>query len=385
VKVVVIGGFLGAGKTTMMARVARLLEADGKRVAVVLNDQGDRLVDTEFSRAQGLAAGEVTGGCFCCRFDDLASVAIDLISDREAEVVLAEAVGSCADLNATVIRPLREYHGGRFEVAPLTVMVDPYWLKDLVGDVRDERGSVLPVSEGLVPYLFRKQLEEADVIALNKVDLLSEAEVAGLRRSLQSTFPYAQVVATSAETGQGTSTLLELWSTPTRITRDADLETGRTLEIDYRRYADAEAELAWLNTTLEVRTSERAGSFRPAEWVSLFLSGLSAECENRRYAIGHAKVQLSTHGGCWTKASLVRAGDDPVLGPEQQTEAVQGELLVNARVEADPKSLQGMVRRLISSTNEALKIDSKTVHAQCFRPAPPKPTHRPAGTGGSTQ
>jgi G3E family GTPase len=384
VKVVVIGGFLGAGKTTMMARVARLLEADGKRVAVMLNDQGDRLVDTEFSRAQGLAASEVTGGCFCCRFDDLASVTMDLISDREAEVVLAEAVGSCADLNATVIRPLREYYGERFEVAPLTVMVDPYRLKDLTGDVRDERRSVLPVSEGLVTYLFRKQLEEADIIALNKVDLLSEAEVEGLRRSLQSAFPYARVVATSAETGQGASTLLKLWSTPTRINCDADPGTGRPLEIDYRRYADAEAELAWLNTTLEVRTSERAGSFRPAEWVRLFLSGLSAECEDRRYAIGHVKVQLSTLGG-WTKASLVRAGDDPVLGPQQWTEADQGELLVNARVEADPKSLQGMVRRLISSTNEALKTYSETVHAQCFRPAPPKPTHHLAGTGGSKQ
>ena len=122
---IVVGGFLGAGKTTAITWLAHSLQAMGKRTAMVMNDQGERLVDTAYGRASGLSVGEVTGGCFCCRFDDLAATTIALVERDGVEVVLAEAVGSCTDLTATVIRPLRAYFRERFSVAPLTVLIDP--------------------------------------------------------------------------------------------------------------------------------------------------------------------------------------------------------------------------------------------------------------------
>jgi G3E family GTPase len=363
---IVFGGFLGAGKTTMMMRVAQMIEASGKRVGVIMNDQGDQLVvDTGFGRARGFDVAEVTGGCFCCRFDALVSTTAGLVDDLRADVVLAEAVGSCADLNATVIRPLKEYYGERFEVAPLVVMVDPSRLKDLTGEPVFE-GNGVSAPEDLVPYLFRKQIEEAHVIVLNKADLLPEGEAEGLVGLLQSTFPHARTIAASAETGAGVDALLELLS---MLSEGAH----RKLEIDYRLYADAEAELAWLNTTLKVRGNGQ--QFRPAEYVDLFLSKLSAECERRGYVVGHAKVQLTTPDG-WTKASLVRAGDEPVIASRQRTDADGGELLVNARVEADPTALEGLVRVLVASNDEIMGTVSEPVHTQSFRPAPPQPTHR---------
>jgi len=60
-----VGGFLGAGKTTALLRLARHLEAQGKRAAVIVNDQSTGLVDTALAAAAGFAVGEVTGGCFC--------------------------------------------------------------------------------------------------------------------------------------------------------------------------------------------------------------------------------------------------------------------------------------------------------------------------------
>src|SRR5262249_27717494 len=71
VRFVMVGGFLGAGKTTTIVRLARHYRAQGKRVGVVTNDQAHDLVDTNALRAQGLAVEEVPGACFCCRFDDL--------------------------------------------------------------------------------------------------------------------------------------------------------------------------------------------------------------------------------------------------------------------------------------------------------------------------
>ena len=69
--IVVVGGFLGSGKTSLILAAARLLEQRGMRCAVILNDQGKELVDTRHAEAQGVLAREVTGGCFCCRFSDL--------------------------------------------------------------------------------------------------------------------------------------------------------------------------------------------------------------------------------------------------------------------------------------------------------------------------
>src|SRR5829696_8894510 len=71
VRFVMIGGFLGAGKTTTIARLARQYQTQGKRVGVVTNDQAHDLVDTNALRSQGLSVEEVPGACFCCRFEDL--------------------------------------------------------------------------------------------------------------------------------------------------------------------------------------------------------------------------------------------------------------------------------------------------------------------------
>src|SRR5258708_4891184 len=176
VLLIVVGGFLGAGKTTALTWLAQSLEALGKRTAVVMNDQGDMLVDSALGRSIGLTIAEVTGGCFCCRFDELAAKTISLVEQQSVEVVLAEAVGSCTDLSATVIRPLRAYFGERFAVAPLTVLVDPARLREL--QVADDSMSAR------MRYLFDKQLEDACTLVLTKQDLLAPADLAPLLNAL---------------------------------------------------------------------------------------------------------------------------------------------------------------------------------------------------------
>jgi len=120
--IVLVGGFLGSGKTSLILAAARVLEQRSLRCAVILNDQGDELVDTHFADAQGVIAREVTGGCFCCRFSDLMEV-IEKLRPRMPDVIFAEPVGSCTDISATVIGPLREQFDS-YRVAPFTVLAD---------------------------------------------------------------------------------------------------------------------------------------------------------------------------------------------------------------------------------------------------------------------
>src|SRR5437660_12657259 len=174
---VMVGGFLGAGKTTTLARLARFYTGRGQKVGLVTNDQAQNLVDTNSLRAQGFAVEEVPGACFCCRFNDLVGKVGELEDARRPDVILAEPVGSCTDLVATVVQPLKDLYGNRFEVAPYPVLFKPsHGLKIL----RNETGS------GFSPkaaYIFRKQLEEADAIVINRIDEIMPAvltEVTGL-------------------------------------------------------------------------------------------------------------------------------------------------------------------------------------------------------------
>src|SRR5213595_3012944 len=166
VRFVMVGGFLGAGKTTALGRLARLYQARGQRVGVVTNDQAHDLVDTNTFRAQGLATEEVPGACFCCRFDDLIGKVGALSAGERPDVILAEPVGSCTDLVATVVQPLKDLYGDRFEVGPYPVLFKPsHGLKILRGDA----------GSGFSPkaaYIFLKQLEEADAVVVNRLDEL---------------------------------------------------------------------------------------------------------------------------------------------------------------------------------------------------------------------
>src|SRR5262249_10402523 len=117
-RLVMIGGFLGAGKTTAISRLARYCVGPGQRVGLGMNDQAQDLVDTNSLRAQGFAVEEVAGACFCCRFDDLVGKVGRLQEGERPDVILAEPVGSCTDLVATVVQPLRDLYRERFEVAP---------------------------------------------------------------------------------------------------------------------------------------------------------------------------------------------------------------------------------------------------------------------------
>src|SRR5438094_4640347 len=168
---VMLGGFLGAGKTTAMARLARHYMNRGQRVGLGTNDQAQELVDTTSLRAQGFPVEEVAGACFCCRFDDLVGKVGQLQQGERPDVILAEPVGSCTDLVATVVQPLRDLYGSRFEVAPYPVLFKPSHGLPILRN--ESPGAFSPKAV----YIFRKQLEEADAIVLNRIDELSPATV----------------------------------------------------------------------------------------------------------------------------------------------------------------------------------------------------------------
>ena len=356
---IMIGGFLGAGKTTTIGRLASHFMAQGQKVAIVTNDQTTDLVDTHNLRAQGFDVGEVAGSCFCCNFNELTATVERLSSSSLPDVVLAEPVGSCTDLVATVIRPLVQIYQRPFDVAPYGVILKPsHGLKILR---RDSQGGFSPKAE----YIFRKQLEEADFIILNRIDELTAIEIAEISSLLQTDFPERPIVNTSARTGAGFETLLEFLGQRGAFGR-------RLLDVDYDVYAEGEAELGWLNSQVTVRAA------RPFDLDKLLLDligRLREALADANAETAHLKV-IGMADGNYAVANLVSSVNQPELSLASGCKVTQANLVVNARVATDPEMLEGLVRSQIALACEALGASQHVDTLQSFRPGRPVPTHR---------
>jgi len=341
--IVIVGGFLGSGKTSLILSAARLLEKRGLRCAVILNDQGVELVDTRHAEMQGALTREVTGGCFCCKLSDLMST-FEELRTRSVDVIFAEPVGSCTDISATVFAPLRDEFD-RFRVAPFTVLVDPSRATEMRSQDADS-----PLA-----FLFQKQLQEADLVCMTKADLYPDA--AGL--------PGVETRYMSAKTGQGVVEWLdEILS--------GRLEAGKTtLEIDYAQYARAEAALAWLNLSF---TLEPAVPVSPALAVGPFFDGIHDALSEAGISIAHLKVFDRSPTG-WLKVAVTANGEEPIVeGNLDASPAARHELLVNLRAKGDAAEVQQLVEEQLQKL-DGRKLD---LRLNCFSPAPPKPERRVA-------
>jgi G3E family GTPase len=359
IKFIALSGFLGAGKTTTLVAAANALQAQGHRVAVVTNDQGTELVDTKLVRSGLDAVAEVTGGCFCCRFEDLMAVVEKLLLDGDVDVVIAEAVGSCTDLQATVVRPLRKFHGDQFAVAPLATVVDPLRLRAFSRAA--ERGE--PESD--LSYLFRQQITEADVIAINKVDTVSPADLDAIVADLRAAHPGATVVGYSARTGAGLPDLLAAWEGDATWTDD--------LDIDYDRYAAAEAQLAWLNQEFQIAAT--GDGFNPVAWGSAVLTHLARFAADQAAEVGHAKLTVDTDAGM-TKMSVTGTGVEPSVDLAVETPAAAGRAVVNARVAVEPDVMDAAVLAAVTHADQLAGTRSQAATATSFKPGYPRPIHR---------
>jgi G3E family GTPase len=354
-----VGGFLGAGKTTAVVAGARELMSRALRVGIITNDQGDHLVDSRVTRSFGLPTEEIGGGCFCCRFDEFVKSANRLLEQNEPDVVLAEAVGSCTDLAATVYQPLRRFYADRFDLAPLSVLVEPDRVRAFLSDA--ENGF-----KESVAYLFQKQLAEADLIVLNKSDLLDRAERAGISQAIRSSVGDIPIHMMSARTGWGISE----WVDQLLEERVAG---SRALEIDYETYGRAEGSLGWLNATVDW-VSPRAFSAR--DLGERLVKRIQDECQSANAPIAHLKVLLATSERsdqvAVTNSQCVPSWNGPAeFSPEREVS-----MIINARVSTSPEELRKMVVDTLAVIGREEGIAVTVQDVQAFAPKPPKPRFR---------
>ena len=360
---IMVGGFLGAGKSTALARLARWLKDSGRSVGLITNDQGTGLVDTQRLRADGHTVEEISGGCFCCRFTSLKEAADNLSRASRPDVFLAEPVGSCTDLVATVSYPLRRIYGDAFAIAPLSVVIDPVRALRIFGLRPGGNFS------DKVAYIYKKQLEEAQLIVVNKSDLLSAADREALVAHLAQEFPRAEVLVISARENTG----LEPWFE--RVTTGAQT-IARTMELDYDAYADGEARLGWLNATLSLWSAQEVDA---TEVLTALARGIQERLVAQGAEVAHLKMTLAPPDdpGALAWISLVRSDFVPELGQALTTPVSSASLVVNLRAEASPDLLSTVLDEAVGASPHGLSLE----HMECFAPERPLPTHRDEHAG----
>ncbi|MCQ2197886.1 MAG: cobalamin synthesis protein P47K [Bacteroidaceae bacterium] len=354
-RLIIAGGFLGAGKTTLLWDVAQRLMAKGQRVGIITNDQAPELVDSKLLMQADLKVAEVAGSCFCCNFDGFTSAIRSLRKDVQADVILAEPVGSCADLTSTIVRPLKKYYNTEVIVSPLTVLSDPLRLKSILyggdGGLHEDAA-----------YIYRKQLEESEVILITKTDLLNESELQRLVKDTQSCFHNTKVMTASTHHGVGVAE----WFTEVA---NREGEGTKILDIDYDKYAHGEAVLGWLNGTIALKGEN-------AYWDTLLkdvMNGIAKAIKKEKLRVGHIKV-IAENGKQYAIGNIT--GDVSTL--QFRGSAGTGnylKLIINARVETSPEHLDEIIREALLNVVEG-NYEDEVLAWRYLQPGRPNPTHR---------
>ena len=175
--VLVVGGFLGSGKTTFLLGFARWLTGRGRRIGILVNEAGAVDVDGVVLAADGHRVQELFGGCACCSLVGEVRPAVEALRDWGAELVLVEPSGM-ADL-ARIAGLL----GSRVKVVAL---VDAPRLAVIL------RAAPRLVGDGVL---------RADLVLLNKVDAAAGDDLGAARRWLEQVSPDRSWREVSAETG----------------------------------------------------------------------------------------------------------------------------------------------------------------------------------------
>lgn len=355
-KLVIVGGFLGAGKTTLLMESAKMLTAKGYKVGLITNDQAEGLVDSVYLSQSGSKVLEVSGSCFCCNFDGFVEAIQQAVDDGECDVILAEPVGSCTDLTATIIRPLRTKYPELVNLAPLTVLADPKRLQNSLDEICD----------GLhesAAYIYRKQLEDAGTILIGKADLLNEGEIQSLIDKTKELYQDAAIEAISSKNGIG----IERWLEGAMESRYAG---SKFVEMDYDTYAEGEAVLGWLNTQLEL-TAEREIDWRT--WLISMMENLAAEIDRQNFSVGHVKAILQNESGYLL--ANVTGLKDTLQFRGQINSSKNAKLIINARVQTQPEVLEELVFRVMDNLWEG-KGERTVISLNALSPGRPNPTYR---------
>jgi G3E family GTPase len=234
---------------------------------------------------------------------------------------------------------------------------------ELLSSVMEGRSSFL---EDSVRYIYKKQLEEADVLILNKADLLSEKQLDTLKETIASEYPDKIVLLQNSLAEEDISTWLQT------IEQFTGLHKRNSLSIDYNIYGAGEAHLAWLDKSIVITASHDNAIFIAHKIVGAVFDAI----QKKSLPIGHLKFFLEA--GDWNEKISFTTTSTSSNIPKQEQHAAAVKLLINARVQTEPLVLQTLVDDIVRKAENLYGCRISPEKWTVFKPGYPRPTHRMA-------
>jgi G3E family GTPase len=177
IPVTVLTGYLGAGKTTLLNRI--LSEPHGKKFAVIVNEFGEIGIDNELVVNADEEVFEMNNGCICCTVrGDLVRI-IDGLMRRKGkfDAIIVETTGLADPAPVAQTFFVDEAVGARTKLDAVVTVADAMWLKDRLKDAPEAKN----------------QIAFADVILINKTDLVTPEELRDVEAHIRALNPYARI------------------------------------------------------------------------------------------------------------------------------------------------------------------------------------------------
>ncbi len=181
-KVLVVGGFLGSGKTSTILRLGREFSKAGKKVAIIVNEIGEIGLDGDVISKYGLDTTELTNGCICCTLKVSMKTTISLLyKNYNPDILLVEPTGIA--FPHVIKEDVKLMNLDGVTVQPLVTLIDGSRFKQLMKEVKN---------------FAMRQIIDAEILGINKVDLIEEIRIPILEESVQQLNPKAKVILLSA-------------------------------------------------------------------------------------------------------------------------------------------------------------------------------------------
>ena len=347
-KFTVFSGFLGSGKTTtMMALTKYHTERHGK-AAMISNDLGNQnLADNKLANLAGCNASELTGNCICYITETLVERLDKLFDQDGCELVISDIPGFGVGALDHVYHTLQKRYTDRYELAPFTVLVEPR----TVGLLKDQQG-------GDLTYILHTQLLEADLIVLNKCDLLTDVKKEETLAYLREHYPQAQAIGISALTGQGLEELSQALIRGTASMHLPDIgyggeEFGAAMEKISEFYAQYYATVC-------------CDDFSGNDYLMVLAERIQRDIGALRCEIPHLKLLAWEPEGDYGKADLLGVGRPIEVTKEFSRPCTELAVMLNASAACPDADLERVITEAMEQVSEQFNLTLMIFKKECF-------------------
>lgn len=355
-KLMLFSGFLGSGKTTTMVATAKYLKEKGLKVALITNDLGENLVDTQYANKNQVLVSEISNGCLCHDVPHFFQLMNEISEKESPDIIFAEPVGSCVDLVASVYSELHAHHAQEVSLLPFTCVIDPFRYASIYLNKNEN------TFNEEATYMYKKQLEDGDILLLNKCDLLSDIEKDMILNSLKKEFPYAQIVPISAIEGDNFGE----WTNEFLHDQKPSL---RKLDINWDYICSGDEHMGWYNNILALKSSSVCDFNKVTQYL---ISQIQKGFLKQNAEIAHLKIMCYTDKE-FLKIALTSSHQEPFLS--NCLTAPVSDVLCNINIRAilPPEQISAIIHDAVSKTLTTWQLTVSSHKEQSFDSFTPAP------------